>query len=40
MSIILPAALHPEVHSAFNRDEYQKHTNNVSEEQSAADAQG
>jgi hypothetical protein len=30
--LILPAALGPEVHSAFNRNEYQKHTNNISGE--------
>jgi hypothetical protein len=30
--LILPAALGPEVHSATNRNEYQKQNNNVSEE--------
>jgi hypothetical protein len=28
--LILPAALDPGVYSVSNRDEYQKHTNNVS----------
>jgi hypothetical protein len=30
--LIMPAALGPEVHSASNRNEYQKQNNNVSEE--------
>jgi hypothetical protein len=30
--LILPAALGPEVYSASNRNEYQKHKNNVSGE--------
>jgi hypothetical protein len=30
--LILPAALGPEVHSASNRNEYQKQKNNFSEE--------
>jgi hypothetical protein len=30
--LILPAALGPEVHSASNRNEYQKQKNNLSEE--------
>jgi hypothetical protein len=34
--LILPAALGPGVYSASNRIEYQKQTNNVSREQSAA----
>jgi hypothetical protein len=34
--LILPAALGPGVQSASNRNEYQKHKNNVSGEQSAA----
>jgi hypothetical protein len=34
--LILPAALGPGVYSAFNRNEYQKQKNNISEEQSAA----
>jgi hypothetical protein len=34
--LILPAALGPGVHSASNRIEYQKQTNNVSGEKSAA----
>jgi hypothetical protein len=38
MYLILPAALVPGVYSAFNRNEYQKHKNNVSEELSAAGA--
>jgi hypothetical protein len=36
--LILPASLGPGVHSAANRNEYQKQTNNVSGEQSAAGA--
>jgi hypothetical protein len=37
--LFLPAALGPGVHSASNRNEYQKHKNyNVSGEYSAADA--
>jgi hypothetical protein len=36
--LILPAALGPGVHSASNRNEYQKERNNVSGEQSAAGA--
>jgi hypothetical protein len=36
MYLILPAALGPEVHSASNRNEYQKQKNNVCGEQSAA----
>jgi hypothetical protein len=36
ISLMLPAALNPEVYSASNRNEYQKHINNVSGEQSAA----
>jgi hypothetical protein len=36
--LILPAALGPGVHSASNRNEYQKQKNNVSGEQSAAGA--
>jgi hypothetical protein len=36
--LILPAALGPEVHSASNRNEYQKQENNVSGEYSAAGA--
>jgi hypothetical protein len=34
--LILPAALGPGVYSAYNRNEYQKQTNNVSKEWSAA----
>jgi hypothetical protein len=34
--LILPTALGPGVHADFNRNEYQKQKNNVSEEQSAA----
>jgi hypothetical protein len=36
--LILPAALDPRVYSASNKNEYQKHKNNVSGEQSAAGA--
>jgi hypothetical protein len=36
--LILTPALGPEVYSAFNRNEYQKQKNNVSEQQSAAGA--
>jgi hypothetical protein len=36
--LILPAALGHRVYSASNRNEYQKHENNVSGEQSAAGA--
>jgi hypothetical protein len=36
--LILPATLGPRVHSASNRNEYQKQKNNVSGEQSAAGA--
>jgi hypothetical protein len=36
--LILPAALGPGLHSASNRNEYQKQKNNVSGEQSAAGA--
>jgi hypothetical protein len=36
--LILPATLGPGVYSASNRNEYQKQRNNVSGEQSAADA--
>jgi hypothetical protein len=35
-ALTLPAALGPGVHSASNRNEYQKQKNNVSGEQSAA----
>jgi hypothetical protein len=38
--LILPAALGPGVHSASNRNEYQKHENNVPGEWGAAGAQG
>jgi hypothetical protein len=39
MYLVLPAALGPGVHSASNRNEYQKHEeNNVSGEWSAAGA--
>jgi hypothetical protein len=36
--LILPAALDPRVHSASNRNQYQKQKNCVSGEQSAAGA--
>jgi hypothetical protein len=36
----LPASLGPGVHSAPNRNEYQKQKNNASEKQSAAGAKG
>jgi hypothetical protein len=36
--LILPAALGPVVHSASNRNEYQKQENNISEEQRGAGA--
>jgi hypothetical protein len=36
--ILLPAALGPGIYPTSNRNEYQKHKNNVSGEQSAADA--
>jgi hypothetical protein len=36
--LILQAALGAGVYSASNRNEYQKHTNKVSEQQSAAGA--
>jgi hypothetical protein len=36
--LILPAALGPGVHSASDRNEYQKQKNHVSGESSAADA--
>jgi hypothetical protein len=38
--LILPAALGPGVHSASNRNEYQKQKNNVSGEQSADGEEG
>jgi hypothetical protein len=38
--LILSAARGPGIYSASNRNEYQKQKNNVSGEQSAADAQG
>jgi hypothetical protein len=38
MYLILPAALDPGVHSASNRNEYQKEKNNVSGKKSAAGA--
>jgi hypothetical protein len=36
--LIFPAALGPGVYSAYNRNEYQKHTNNAPGEESAAGA--
>jgi hypothetical protein len=36
--LILPAALGPGVYSASNRNEYQKHKNNVSGSKAAAGA--
>jgi hypothetical protein len=38
IDLILPDALGPGIHSAFNINEYQKQENNVSGEQSAAGA--
>jgi hypothetical protein len=38
INLILPAALGPGVYSPSNRNEYQKEKNNVSGEQSTADA--